>query len=100
LAAFDEFLLVGPANNLTFLRSLMELDEFREARIDTQLIEREAGRWTADRRHHDLALAIATHVFLSGGAADPSAGDGKAAMPTPWETLGGWRLGAGGGERA
>ncbi|MEA2624794.1 MAG: acetyl-CoA carboxylase, biotin carboxylase subunit, partial [Candidatus Binatota bacterium] len=42
LAAFDEFLLVGPANNLTFLRSLMELDEFREARIDTQLIEREA----------------------------------------------------------
>jgi acetyl-CoA carboxylase biotin carboxylase subunit len=94
IGALEDFLIIGPPNNLTFLRSLMESEAFREGAIDTQLIEREGTERLARPKHRDLAVAIAAYLVAAGpGALATSAGATSRAMPTPWETLGAWRTG-------
>jgi acetyl-CoA carboxylase biotin carboxylase subunit len=93
LAALDDFLLIGPANNLTFLRTLMESPEFRDGAIDTQWIERRGPSLAAEPRSRDVALVIAALVAASGRAA--TGGAITSALASPWETLGSWRIGMG-----
>jgi acetyl-CoA/propionyl-CoA carboxylase, biotin carboxylase, biotin carboxyl carrier protein len=94
ISVLDRLLLIGPANNLAFLRALMEMPEFARAEIDTQLIERRSEGWDLEPRHADDARVLAAVVAASGGASEAAAG-GPAAPPSPWETLGGWRVGSG-----
>jgi acetyl-CoA carboxylase biotin carboxylase subunit len=93
VAALDDFLVIGPPNNLTFLRALMELAEFREAAIDTQLIERGEAQVLGASRHGDLAAQIAAYLVA---AAPRQPAPGAAGVANPWETLGAWRLASGG----
>jgi acetyl-CoA carboxylase biotin carboxylase subunit len=94
IGALEDFLVIGPPNNLSFLRELMELAEFREAAIDTQLIEREGAERFGRTRYRDVAAAIAAYVVACGPRV-AAAGSGASAIPTPWETLGAWRAGTG-----
>jgi acetyl/propionyl-CoA carboxylase alpha subunit len=96
IAALGEFLIIGPPNNLTFLRSLMELREFREAAIDTQLIERMAADGFGESRHRELAALVAAYLVAAGSPGAATSGGQAAGLPSPWETLGPWRLGSGG----
>jgi acetyl-CoA carboxylase biotin carboxylase subunit len=96
IAALGEFLIIGPPNNLTFLRSLMELREFREAAIDTQLIERMAADGFGESRHRELAALVAAYLVAAGSPGAAPSGGQAAGLPSPWETLGSWRLGSGG----
>jgi len=97
IAALDDFLLIGPPNNLPFLRALMELDWFRDAAIDTQLIERESAAIAGAPRHRNLAAQVAAFVLAAGPRGGSAGTGGEAAgIPTPWETLGAWRPGVGG----
>ena len=95
IAALEDFLLIGPPNNLSFLRALMELDWFRDAAIDTQLIERESATIAGAQRHRELAAQVAAFV-LAAGPRGATIGGEAAGIPTPWETLGAWRPGLGG----
>jgi acetyl-CoA carboxylase biotin carboxylase subunit len=92
IAALEDFLVIGPPNNLSFLRALMELDEFREAAIDTQLIERRGTDRFGGARYRDLATAIAAYLVACGPRATTT-GATSNAIPTPWDTLGAWRPG-------
>jgi acetyl-CoA/propionyl-CoA carboxylase biotin carboxyl carrier protein len=96
IAALEQFLIIGPPNNLTFLRSLMELREFREAAIDTQLIERMAADGLGESRHRELAAAVAAYLVAGGPPALAAVTATHAGIPSPWETLGAWRPGSGG----
>jgi acetyl-CoA carboxylase biotin carboxylase subunit len=96
IAALGEFLIIGPPNNLTFLRSLMELPEFRDAAIDTQLIERMAADRFGESRHRDLAALVAAYLVAAGSPRAATANGPATGPPSPWETLGPWRPGSGG----
>ncbi len=96
VTALEDFLMIGPPNNLAFLRRLMELDAFRDAAIDTQLIEREGASLLGEPRHRDLAVAIAAYLAATGGTPAREEGSLPRGIPGPWETLGALRLGAGG----
>ncbi len=96
IAALEDFLMIGPPNNLAFLRRLMELDAFRDAAVDTQLIEREGASLLGEPRHRDLALVIAAHLAATGGTSAGDGGSRPRGTPSPWETLGAFRLGVGG----
>ncbi|MGH7899169.1 MAG: hypothetical protein ACREQQ_14535, partial [Candidatus Binatia bacterium] len=96
IAALEDFLLIGPPNNLSFLRNLMTLPEFRDAAIDTQLIERTGAATLAGSRHGELAVAIAAFLASEPAASVPTGAEGVRELPTPWETLRGWRPGMGG----
>jgi acetyl/propionyl-CoA carboxylase alpha subunit len=95
IAALEDFLIIGPPNNLTFLRALMETAAFRDAAIDTQLIEREGGDRFAETKYRDLAAIIAGYLVAAGPRAVTSGGAANT-IPSPWETLGAWRTGGGG----
>jgi len=99
IGALEEFLVIGPPNNLTFLRNLMELPEFRDGAIDTQLIERQGASTIAQPKHQDLAAAIAALLAAGPAPAAAAFGAASAGPPSPWEALRGWRLGLGGGAR-
>jgi acetyl-CoA carboxylase biotin carboxylase subunit len=93
IAALEDFLIIGPPNNLPFLRGLMELAEFRDASIDTQLLDRRGTDLVAEPRHGELAAQIAAYL-VAAGPRPPAVGTAAAsAMPSPWETLGAWRPG-------
>jgi acetyl-CoA carboxylase biotin carboxylase subunit len=96
IAALGEFLIIGPPNNLTFLRSLMELPEFRDAAIDTQLIERMTADGFGESRHRDLAALVAAYLVAAGSPRAATANGPAAGPPSLWETLGPWRPGSGG----
>src|SRR5262249_54574904 len=96
IAALEEFLIIGPPNNLTFLRSLMELREFREAAIDTQLIERMPVDAFSQTRHRETAALVAAYLVAAGSPAAATSAGPAAGLPGPWETRGRWRVGSGG----
>ncbi len=77
IAALEDFLIIGPPNNLTFLRALMETAAFRDAAIDTQLIEREGGELegqigSADDRGGDVQAGLLADPSCARTAAAPS----------------------------
>jgi acetyl-CoA/propionyl-CoA carboxylase biotin carboxyl carrier protein len=95
-AALEDFLIIGPPNNLPFLRSLMELAEFRDAAIDTQLVDRRGGDLVAEPRHQELAARIAAYLLAAGPRSAGAVAATTSAIASPWETLGAWRPGMGG----
>jgi 3-methylcrotonyl-CoA carboxylase alpha subunit len=87
--ALAEFHVVGVRTNVEFLGRLMTAESFRQANLDTALIERERAHvlppiekpppaaWTA------AARAAIVRVRAAGGPATPG----------PWSSFDGWRLG-------
>jgi acetyl-CoA/propionyl-CoA carboxylase biotin carboxyl carrier protein len=93
IGALEDFLIIGPPNNLPFLRGLMELPDFREAAIDTQLLDRRGGDLVVEPRHRELAAQIAAYLLAAGPRPAAGAVATTSAVPSPWETLGAWRPG-------
>ncbi len=91
--ALDEFRIGGVQTTLAFHRWLVELPEFRDARLSTDLLAR---TWDpAPRRARaarEAAEAVARHVFGgTGGAASPGTADGMAGRAPALERAGEWR---------
>jgi hypothetical protein len=74
----------------------MELPEFRDAAIDTQLIERMTADGFGESRHRDLAALVAAYLVAAGSPRAATANGPAAGPPSLWETLGPWRPGSGG----
>ena len=101
LAALDRALacteIVGPANNVAFLRRVLRTSSFASGAVDTALIE----------RHRDVlfpppaaiaieALAAATWAELAAEEAAAAAHARAAGDPySPWHQVDGWRLNLG-----
>jgi 3-methylcrotonyl-CoA carboxylase alpha subunit len=86
-AALADFHIVGVANNVDFLSRLVANPSFRQAELDTGLIERERSRLfpdTSAERVPDELLAFACSRVL----VDEDAGAGA----DPWTSAHGWRL--------
>ncbi|MBK1614118.1 3-methylcrotonyl-CoA carboxylase [Rubrivivax gelatinosus] len=77
--------LVGPANNVAFLRRVVASRSFAEADLDTALIERE---------HAALfeAPPLALHWAAAAVVADALAAEQAAQDADPWSRRDGWRL--------
>jgi 3-methylcrotonyl-CoA carboxylase alpha subunit len=82
--ALKEFEAVGPATNINFLRRLMSCDSFKNANLDTALIEREKVQLLpADAivQNHDAYLAIAATL----------ANEASLSKDDPFSARDGWR---------
>ncbi len=92
--ALREFAVLGIATNLPLLRALVEHPLVRHGDLDTGLLERELPALLAAAEPVELdpaAAAVAVHHLIAGSAGDASAG--VHALPDPWTTLSGWRVG-------
>ncbi len=86
-AALAEYQIVGVANNVDFLHLLVSSPSFREANLDTGLIEREKNWiWPKHTECSDTALLFAILKMVLGEVAR------SAALASPWAALDGWRL--------
>jgi 3-methylcrotonyl-CoA carboxylase alpha subunit len=87
--ALSEFQIVGLANNIAFLKRLVESRPFSAAQLDTGLIERHHDElFPASRTAPKQALALAAASLLSAERGR------KSAANDPWGSTSGWRLNA------
>jgi acetyl/propionyl-CoA carboxylase alpha subunit len=93
IAALRDYAVLGVTTNVPFLLAVAEHVEFAAGRTHTHFIAEHLGGWRPSGTQAELAaIAAAVH-----GALTPARGAGRngadAMASTPWQTLGGWRLG-------
>ena len=86
-AALRDTVLLGIGTNIGFLRALVADADVRAARLDTGLVGRRVGDWTAAALPADVLAAAAAHELLE---LEPPAG---AVLVDPFDLPGGWRVG-------
>jgi acetyl-CoA carboxylase biotin carboxylase subunit len=95
LAALRETVLLGVVTNRDYLLDVLAHPAFAAGATHTEFLAEHFPKWTPPSgRHADVAAVLAA-LALSGPASRAANVDGSATEPTPWETLGGWRIGTG-----
>ena len=93
--ALRRFEVVGPSTNVAFLGRLMNCTSFRQADLDTALIERERAALFPEYRTPTLKqIARSCAAVLAGEAAESASGrhQGKGNRSIdPWSSTTGWR---------
>ncbi len=93
IGALEHYVALGVPTTAPFLRDVMASEPFRRGETRIDFIDRHFQGWTG---HEDgaqrIALAVATALPENHVAAFSSDGGGGK-LPTPWETLGQWRIG-------
>ena len=84
-AALRDTVVLGLGTNTGFLRALLADPDVRAARLDTGLVGRRLGEWTAAELPTDVLVAAAAHALLD---LEP---DGP--VVDPFDVPGGWRVG-------
>jgi acetyl-CoA/propionyl-CoA carboxylase biotin carboxyl carrier protein len=84
-AALRDTVLLGLGTNIGFLRALLADDDVRAARLDTGLVGRRGGAWTAAELPADVLVAAAAHAMLELEPTGP--------VVDPFDVPGGWRIG-------
>ena len=93
--ALAETVVLGVRTNVAFLRTLLAADVFRPEGLRIDAIDSRLEELTAlPPAGDDPILAAAADELLPGGrSVGVASGDGTTAVPSPWATLGGFRLG-------
>lgn len=91
--ALRQCVVLGPTSNLSFLIDLIEHPAFIAAETHTGFLSEHFSHWQRRGQPHTLTavLAAALHSTLRDQRATPSP---HAQRSTPWQTLGGWRIGS------
>ena len=92
LAALRDTAVLGPTTNLAFLQDVLAHPAFRRAETHTGFLAEHFATWQPGGDEAVAALAAA--LALARPATPAGEARGRAAAPTPWETLGAWRLGS------
>ncbi|HEY2772530.1 MAG TPA: biotin carboxylase N-terminal domain-containing protein [Candidatus Binatia bacterium] len=98
IEALEGFPIVGFTTNVAFLIELLRSERFAQAQFFTTTIDGEYRDWKPDDAASFDAVAAAVALLVRSGATRSSAAttaDGAASIPSPWETLGAWRVGGG-----
>jgi acetyl/propionyl-CoA carboxylase alpha subunit len=96
LLALRDFVLLGPATNVEYLRAILSHERFRAGDLATSFLARHFADWKPEAEAPpEVLLAAAAGEMLGGVGAGPAAKSAVregGAAPTPWETLGPWRV--------
>ena len=93
-AALAECAVVGPANNLAFLRRLAGQAEFAAAAVDTSFIARHLDGLVAQgaAASHQALAAATLHLLAEEEARSCLKSHGSSDPSSPWGLVDGWRL--------
>jgi acetyl-CoA carboxylase biotin carboxylase subunit len=90
-AALADTAVLGPTTNLEFLQHVILDPAFARGETHTGFLAEHFPDW---RPGETVAHVLAAAVALARPAAAAGSARGPASAPTPWETLGAWRLGS------
>jgi acetyl-CoA carboxylase biotin carboxylase subunit len=91
VAALHETAVLGPTTNVAFLLDVLAHPAFVRGETHTGFLAEHLPAWRP--AEPDAAPAAIAAALAMTRAATPAASEAAAASPTPWETLGAWRLG-------
>lgn len=94
--ALADTAVIGIQTNVGFLRRLLQHEAFRDFAISVEWLDGQPQLGRAPEGADELAaIAVVAHELLPGRASSRGTvrGSGPAKVPTPWETLDGFRMG-------
>ena len=91
VGALRETAVLGPTTNLAFLIDVLSHPAFARGATHTGFLAEHLPRWRQDAGREAAAAVVAALALAQPTAA--AASGRAAAAPSPWETLGAWRLG-------
>lgn len=95
IAALRDYVVLGVTTNIAFLSDVLAHPAFVQGATQTHFIDDHMPEWRPAAAQLDhAAIAAALHTALA-PAASPAAGP-RQRQPSPWQSLGAWRLGLGG----
>ncbi len=89
IRALESYAVLGIETTIPFLRDVLASAPFAAGETRTDFVDRHFSEWSQDPSGRDLAIAVA-EIERSRTQTDAEAP--AAARPTPWQTLGPWRL--------
>ena len=95
--ALEDMSILGIATCLEYLWAIIDNEAYAAGETQTDFIERHMSDWvsgTASEETEHLALIAAALSLSTESGTD---GAVRERTPSPWDTLGSWRIGAGGG---
>lgn len=95
IGALHDYKLLGIKTSKNFMVDVLKHPAFRDGATYTNFIEKHmSGRATGTDAYHTLATAVASVASLADRKTVAiETGDGTAATPSPWQTLGSWEIG-------
>jgi acetyl-CoA carboxylase biotin carboxylase subunit len=96
--ALSNYVILGIRTPVGFLRDVLNHPEFIAGRTHTNFIEKRMSDWRSTASEESLTLAVLASAayWSSASARGLSATEYEIESPTPWKSLGEWRLGEGG----
>jgi acetyl-CoA carboxylase biotin carboxylase subunit len=91
VGALRETAVLGPTTNLAFLIDVLSHPAFRQGATHTGFLPEHLPRWQQEGTRATAAAVVAALALAQPAA--PTTPGRAAAVPTPWEALGAWRLG-------
>jgi acetyl/propionyl-CoA carboxylase alpha subunit len=101
--ALRDLVILGPTTNVPYLRAILEDEAFAAGELSTSFLGKRFADWKpADEVSDAVLLAAAAGEYLAGTGATSAkaakaATSADAAQPSPWDTLGAWRMHGEGG---
>jgi acetyl/propionyl-CoA carboxylase alpha subunit len=96
LAALRETVLLGVVTNRDYLLDVLAHPAFAAGATHTEFLAQHLVSWAPPASDHQKLVAILAALALAGPAARTTDGAmSESAAPSPWESLGAWRPGAG-----
>jgi acetyl-CoA carboxylase biotin carboxylase subunit len=91
LRALRTYVILGIRTTIPFLIDVLNSDEFVKGNTHTGFIDHHFENWSQSREDEDAArIAYVIEEITSHGKASPKVSE--KGWPTPWETLGQWRM--------
>jgi acetyl/propionyl-CoA carboxylase alpha subunit len=93
LGALADTAVLGPVTNVAFLRDVLAYPAFQRGATHTGFLAEHLPSWHQAEGEAATTAALAAALVLARPGAAPGGRGERAQLPTPWETLGPWRLG-------
>ena len=91
IRALESYPILGIRTTIPFLIDVLKSNEFAKGNTDTKFVDRHFGNWSQTMEDVDLArIAYVADEFV--WSAKPTAREKHEGWPSPWETLGDWRM--------
>jgi acetyl-CoA carboxylase biotin carboxylase subunit len=94
LAALRDTAVLGPVTNLAFLQDVLAHAAFARGATHTGFLGEHLATWRQAEDDEAIAALAAALVSARRPAAAAGQTDAATVAPTPWDTLGAWRLGS------
>jgi acetyl-CoA carboxylase biotin carboxylase subunit len=91
IRALKNYVILGIRTTIPFLIDVLSSPEFAKGDTHTGFIDRHFENWSQSKENEDMArIAYVVEEMVSHGR--PSVKVSEKGWPTPWETLGEWRM--------